>query len=349
VGVTSAEPSSAETHSAEPTTRGPTPAGSLLAGSLLVVTAAVFFGTLGPVSRLGYDAGLTPLGFVAWRSLIGAVVLGAGLLVLRRRGTRLVDLRRVPRRQAALLISAGVASALLNVAIFIAFERLSIALALLAFYTYPAMIGVITTVSGHERLDWTRLVALVLALGGMTLVVLGQLGAGGTEAHLDALGLGLALLAAGCNVLYVLSARGGFPAVPVREATFVILVVNEVCFAVIAVVGGGLGQVFGPLGLPASWTWLLWAGILGAAIPTVLFTAGLRRIGAVRTSILMLLEPVVGAAIAALVLREPIVAIQVAGGALVLTGAALAQRRSTVAEGGVGPAVAETVAEGEAA
>jgi drug/metabolite transporter (DMT)-like permease len=339
--VTIAKPRSAGPSSGEPTTRGPIPAGSLLAGSLLVVAAAVFFGTLGPVSRLGYDAGVTPLGFVAWRSFIGAVVLGAGLLVIRRRGTRLVDLRRVPRRQATLLIIAGVASAILNVTIFIAFERLSIALALLTFYTYPAMIGVITTVTGHERPDGTRLVALVLALAGMTLVVLGQLGAGGAEAHLDALGLALALFAAGCNVVYVLSARGGFPAVPVREATFVILVVNEICFVVIALVGGALGQVSAPLGLPASWTWLLWAGVIGAAIPTVLFTAGLRRIGAVRTSILMLLEPVVGALLAALVLREPIVAIQVAGGALVLTGAALAQRGSTLADGGVGPAIAE--------
>jgi drug/metabolite transporter (DMT)-like permease len=318
----------------------------LLAGSLLVVAAAFCFGTLGPLSRLSYDAGVTPLGFVAWRSLIGAVVLGSWLLVLRRRGARLVDLRRIPRREATILIVAGVASAVLNVAIFIAFERISIALALLGFYTYPAMIGAITSITGHERLDRARLLALVLALGGMTLVVLGQLGPDGGDARLDALGLALALLAAGCNVVYVLSARGGFPSVPVREATFVVLVVNEVCFVLIALISGGLGPIVGPLGEPAAWAGLLFAGTLGAAVPTVLFTSGVRRIGAVRTSILMLLEPVVGAVLAALLLREPLVAIQVAGGALVLTGAALAQRRSTrVADSGVGPAVAEAAAD----
>jgi drug/metabolite transporter (DMT)-like permease len=328
-----------------PASRGrrPLPVGSLLTGSLLVVIAAACFGTLGPVSRFAYQAGVTPLGFVAWRSLVGAVVLGSWLLALRRRGMHLVDLRRIPRREAVVLVGAGIASAGLNVAIFIAFERISIALALLGLYTYPAMVGAISAVTGRERLDGTRLLALLFALGGMALVVLGQIGPEGGATRLDILGLALALLAAACNVVYVLSARGGYPSVPVREATFVVLVVNEICFLAIAAATGGLAPITAPLGQPAAWAGLLFAGTVGAAIPTVLFVSGVRRIGAVRTSILMLLEPVVGAVLAALLLREPLVAFQVAGGALVLAGAALVQRRSTnVADSGVGPAIAET-------
>jgi drug/metabolite transporter (DMT)-like permease len=92
-----------------------------------------------------------------------------------------------------------------------------------------------------------------------------------------------------------------------------------------------------------SWPWLLFAGTVGAAVPTVLFTAAVRRIGGVRTSILMLLEPVVGALLAALLLSESLVAVQVVGGALVLAGAVLVQRRAAkVAAEGVGPTIAET-------
>jgi drug/metabolite transporter (DMT)-like permease len=305
--------------------------------------AATCFGTLGPVSRFAYEAGVTPLGLVAWRALIGATVLGLGLLALRGRGTRPIHLRRIPRRDAILLLGAGVASAVLNVAIFVAFQRISIALALLGFYTYPAMVSALAMVSGRERLDRARLLALLLALGGMALVVLGQLGTDGADIRLDVLGLALALTAAACNVVYVTAVRDGFRAVPVREATFAVLVVNEVCFVIFAAISGTLDSIGAPLGLPGSWPWLLFAGTVGAAVPTVLFTAAVRRIGGVRTSILMLLEPVVGALLAALLLSESLVAIQVVGGALVLAGAALVQRRATkVAAEGVGPAIAET-------
>ncbi|MGH2407455.1 MAG: EamA family transporter [Candidatus Limnocylindrales bacterium] len=317
----------------------------LLGGALLIVVAATFFGTLGPVSRFAYDAGVTPLGFTAWRALIGATVLGVALLILRRRGERLVDLRELPRSEAAALVTTAVATTLVNLAIFVAFQRITIALALLAFYTYPAMVGAVAAFTGRERLDASRLVALGLALGGMALVVLGQLGTAGGDVQLDVLGLALAFVGAGANVIYLLAARGGFPSLPPRQATFSILFISEICFVAIALVTGTLASIAEPLGQPAAWPDLLFAGIAGAAFPSVLLLAGVRRIGAVRTSILMLLEPVVGVVLAALLLGETLIAIQVFGGALVLAGAALAQRNSRdVADSGLGPAVVESAA-----
>ena len=47
---------------------------------------------------------------------------------------------------------------------FIAFDRITIALALLGFYTYPAMVAVANVALGRERLDRTRVIALGLAI-----------------------------------------------------------------------------------------------------------------------------------------------------------------------------------------
>jgi drug/metabolite transporter (DMT)-like permease len=317
----------------------------LLGGSLLILTAAAFFGTLGPVARFAYEAGATPLAFVAWRAGIGAVVLGVVLALLARRGSRLADLRRVPRRHLAALVVAGVASAVLNLAIFIAFERVSIALALLGFYTYPAMVSVAAAATGRERLDPARLLALGLAMAGMALVVLGQMDPGGAL-RLDFLGLALSLLAAACQVGYVFAARGGYLSLPSRQATLLLLLVGEACYLAVAIAMGGLAPILAPLGEPAAWPWLLVAGTLGAALPVVLFQAGVRRIGGVRTSILMLFEPVVGVVLAALLLAEPLGPGQVAGGVLVLGGAALVQRGAGQAAEGMGPALPESPAEG---
>jgi drug/metabolite transporter (DMT)-like permease len=49
---------------------------------------------------------------------------------------------------------------------FFAFDLTTIAIALLAFYTYPALVAVVAVALGHERLDGTRIAALVLASPG---------------------------------------------------------------------------------------------------------------------------------------------------------------------------------------
>ncbi len=58
---------------------------------------------------------------------------------------------------------------------FIAFDRITIALALLGFYTYPALVAVANVALGRERLDGNRVLALALAIVGMVLVVASQL------------------------------------------------------------------------------------------------------------------------------------------------------------------------------
>ena len=144
-----------------------------LGGTAAVVIAACLFGTLGPASRAAYAAGLTPLAFTFWRAAIGTVALAALLALLHLRGRSRVRWRALPPRALAALLLAGGTALVLNLAIFSAFERMSIALALLGFYTYPAFVAGAAVALGEERLTRMRAVALALALAGMALVVLG--------------------------------------------------------------------------------------------------------------------------------------------------------------------------------
>ena len=91
-----------------------------------------------------------------------------------------------------------------------------------------------------------------------------------------------------------------------------------------------------PFGAPAAWPYLIVGGVLGAGIPTTLYLFGIRSIGGVRTGILALIEPVVGAGLAAAVLGETLRPVQVAGGGLVL-GAALLLQRSSAPSGAETP------------
>ena len=87
-----------------------------------------------------------------------------------------------------------------------------------------------------------------------------------------------------------------------------------------------------PLREPAALPALLWAGIAGASIPTLLFLLGIRSIGPTKTSIVALVEPVFGALLAALLLAEGLGLVQVGGGILVLAAAGLLQRGGEDAE-----------------
>jgi drug/metabolite transporter (DMT)-like permease len=299
---------------------------TILVGSIAVVAAATGFGLLGPVARFAYDAGLGPISFVAWRAAFGALVVAAYAAWRIRRGRRLVLPWRLPRRQQVALAVAALTALLLNVAMFFAFERITIALALLGFYTYPALIAVVAAAMGHERLDAVRVGALAVSLGGMVLVVAGGLDAG-SGLRLDVLGIGLALFAALSQTTFVTVSRAGYPAMPTEQAMGWILAGSVVSSLVLVAVTGDPGLAAALRSSTAFWLTAV-GGVLAAGIPSVLFLAGIRTIGGTRTGILMLIEPVVGVILAAALLEEQLHPIQALGGLAILGAAVIVQRSS---------------------
>jgi drug/metabolite transporter (DMT)-like permease len=80
-----------------------------------------------------------------------------------------------------------------------------------------------------------------------------------------------------------------------------------------------------PLSMPPTWVWIAAGGLIGAAVPTTAMLAGLGLIGPTRTAILMTFEPVVGVALAGLLLAEQPSPLQLVGGAAVLIAAIVLQ------------------------
>ncbi len=295
-------------------------------GVLIVLVSAAMFGMLGPLSRFSYEAGLAPAAFVVWRAAIG--LLGLGLLIGWRARTRRIPVIRpwrLQRRVGATLLLASLMGFTLNVGMFFAFDRITVALALLGFYTYPALVAIIGAVLGRERLDLPRALALVLAIGGMVLVVAAQLD-GPDAVRFDALGFGLALGAAASQTVYVLISRDGYRQVPVEQALALALLVTVIGGSILAIVVGAAASLAFPVTSPAILPLLLFTGIFAAAIPSVGFLSGVRAIGGVRAGTLMLFEPVVGVGLAAWLLGEALRPIQIVGGGAILVAAVILQR-----------------------
>jgi drug/metabolite transporter (DMT)-like permease len=294
-------------------------------GAGLVALAAACFGTLGPLSRFANAAGVGSLTLVTWRAALGAgvVLLFIGSRRLLRGRASGTSLRAIPVRDRWFMGAAAVANCVLNLAAFVAFERTSIALTLLVFYLYPAGVALASTLWFGDRLDRSRWIALGVSLVGTALVVVGA----GPLGELDALGIGLAFVAALAQVFYVLAARHGFAHVPGPQAAAFTMGGASILYLGIALATGMIVQLAQPLeSLAAFWPVLL-AGVIGAGVPTLAFILGIRRLGAPTAAIIATLEPVVGVALAAWLLGERPSPLQIAGGALILAAATLLQLR----------------------
>lgn len=293
-------------------------------GAGLIVLAAFGFGTLGPLARFADEAGVSSLALVTWRAGVGAALMVAFLLLRSAAGQRPARRwRDLPRRDRWFISWASAGNALLNLAVFSAFLRIGIALTLLIFYVYPALVALVSAAWFGERLDRLRWAALGISLAGMVLVVAG----GGDIGSLDLLGIGLALVGAVTQTFYALSARYGFSAIPGTQAAALTMGGATAIYLAVALAVGQLGDVAHPLTDAAALWPVLLAGVLGAAVPTVCFITGIRLLGAPRASILATLEPVVGISLAALIFGELPAPVQVLGGVLIVAAGVLLQLR----------------------
>ena len=293
-------------------------------GAGLVVLAAVCFGTLGVTSRFAFDAGVDPLTFVTWRAVIGGLAMVVIAMGMARRGQLVArPLAQIPNRQRLVAVGAGLANAVLNLAVFVALTRISVAMTLLVFYTYPALVALVATLFFGERLDAVRWGALGLSLVGLGLVIVGS----GDLGQLDLLGVGLAFFAGVCQVIYAIAARHGFPSVPAPQAGVITLAVASLAYLGVSLASGQLALLTAPLASAAALVPVLWAGTIGAAIPTMAWILGIRILGAPRAAIISTLEPVVAVTLAALLLSEVPTLVQVIGGVCIVAAAIIVQGR----------------------
>jgi drug/metabolite transporter (DMT)-like permease len=296
------------------------------------VVAAICFGTLGPLSRFAADAGFTAVSFAVWRSISAAVALTAILVVgYRLRRIPATPLRSIARFEWLQLLAMGLFVAGTTLGLFFAFERTSIAIALMVFYTFPIIVAAAAVPIYGEHLDARKIGAIGLASVGLLLLLATP--ADGETASIDPAGVFFALCASLCQVGFALVGARGFRSVPSLQSaalargfslgSYVVLMFPVLLFL------GQAPSLTEPLGSAEAWLIILFAGVISAGLPAVLQISGYRRIGPSRGAVLMLVEPLTGVVLAALLLAERPAPLQLVGGLLLLSGAALAQLRPT--------------------
>jgi len=133
-------------------------------GIALLLVIAVTFAANHIAARTAFDHGASVITGVFARSLFTALAVFA---LLRAQGVRIA----LGRGQLARLALVGVALAVQSYCLYSAVAQIPVALALLAFNTFPVMLALMTWVSGRGRPSARAAIAMPVALVGLSIAL----------------------------------------------------------------------------------------------------------------------------------------------------------------------------------
>jgi drug/metabolite transporter (DMT)-like permease len=274
----------------------------------MCIGSAAGFGAMAVFGKLAYGQGVTVGTLLAARFALAAVLFWALVIAEREAGA---GLRAMGRRDLLTALGLGAFGYATQAGCFFAaLERIDASLLSLLLYTYPSMVAVAAIAIGRERADTRRFIALLLASGGLVLVL-----ANAQAGTLDPLGAALALAAALVYTGYILTSQG------VAGRTEPKLLSALVCTGAAVTLTAGswaLGDLRPGAVTAAGWGWLLSLAVVSTVVAVSLFFAGLKRVGPTSAAILSTAEPVVTVVLAFLVFGELLGPFQLLGGAFVI-------------------------------
>jgi len=326
---------------------GRTPLSGQALGILLVLVSAAGFGSGALFVQPLYDAGMEPFAVLFWR-FATAALFGWGFLLLSSR--RRLTLRALPRKRVAVLLLLGALYVGNSYAFIASLQVVSISLASIIAYLYPAIVAVMATRylrSLEGRRAWIALgisiFGIALTVGGIpegelpplwglvlafanpviyaTWIILQARLAGERPRSADVPAQQVAIPPGDAETAVEAEAAGDAP--DPSPAAALMTTATALVYAALLVASGGSVS---PAAVPAGvWLPLLGLGLVATAIAIQTFYAGVKRVGGARASLISTIEPVYTVVLAMILFGERLTTMQIVGGALVIFAVILAE------------------------
>jgi drug/metabolite transporter (DMT)-like permease len=202
---------------------------------------------------------------------------------------------------------------------FMGLQYITAAMERLILFLYPTIVVLLSAIFLKQHITRRALLSLALSYAGIVLVIVHDLRLT-TDTHALLIGGSLVFTSACCYAIYLVGvgpviARLG----SLRFIAWAMLI--STCFVLLQFV---LTRPLSALAVPASVHGLsATMAVVSTALPTLLIAESIKRMGANRASLVGSLGPVFTVWMGYVLLDEPVHAIQLAGGALVLVGVTL--------------------------
>lgn len=261
---------------------------------------------------MGQRHGLTLASAMSWRYLIATpflvAIAGPGLRAVSR------------SRAATLLLVGGLGQVAISGISLYALRWIDVATLGFLFYTFPAWVAVISALRGLERVDTRKMIALTLALTGLSIII-----GAPRSAALPVAGVACALGAALIYAAYIPLLHWMRGPLSASAASALVIAGAGISYTVGAL---WLGQLH--TALPAAaWAIVVVLALGSTVIAFIAFLNGLAVLGPVRSAIISTIEPFYTTVLGAVVLGQAAGPGTIAGGALIAAAVLLLQRQPT--------------------
>jgi drug/metabolite transporter (DMT)-like permease len=263
------------------------------------IAAATSLGISDVLAKMVLASGCDVLTMLSFRGVVGLAFMAVWL--------RLGDKAKADARQRWIALGIGIILAGVVYFLFKAIEAIDVPTAILSYFIYPLLTGIVASALGLERLRWQGVLCAVAAFFGLAVMI------GAHPAGLAFAGVAFALAAACCRTAILLLTRAFLGGADARLSTWYSLLSSTVLFIALSLVTLNWQPPQTPTG---------WAAIVGMSLAITsgflfIFVSTV-RIGAFRTALIMNLEPLWATVLSAILLGEVITPLQGLGAAIML-------------------------------
>jgi probable blue pigment (indigoidine) exporter len=264
------------------------------------IAAALSFSSADIMIKIVFASGMDVMTMVSLRGVLVVAFMFAWLKIQPPLG-------RHTHRQRVIGWVIGLLFAGTMYGLMMAISLLPVSIAILAYFVYPLLTGIVGGITGVDRLGWPALLTAIAAFLGLALML------GSEYDHLSGLGIGWALASAGFRTASLLMTRAYLNGTDPRLTTWYSMLPSTLLFVIGSVAIGDWqtpGSLFG------------WAAFVGTGISSTLSTLliylSTNRVGPFRTAFIMNLEPLVTTILSMVLLEELLTPVQAFGAMVML-------------------------------
>lgn len=265
--------------------------------------SGLFFGLIGYFGMSAIHANLSVFTMLFWRFIVASLFIFIMLIPqIKTLAHNPLELGKVFFHGAAFYSTSAIFY-------FLASYHIGSGLAMVIFFTYPAIVMFINIIVYKVRLSKIYLLALIVIAAGMLLLMNGNYGT------FNARGIEYSILASMTYALYIVVSKNS-PVAPLPSTLLLSMGCIFTCL-IAAIIDKTLSF---PLSM-SVWSNIVGIGIICTALPIVFLLKGLKNISSTQASILSVFEPIFVVIFGIILLDEKINVYQAIGVVTLLTGA----------------------------